>query len=186
MGIVKADTIGAFNEYLSKLKKDSPSATLSLTLFDHEIEETITNQKVMDIAPLTEDTYVPRGMTALYDGIGKATASLQQATADNKILVILTDGQENSSVEYRADQIKKSLEEKQEKNNWLVTYLGANQDAFAVGGMLGVHVDNSLNFNVGNMGQTMSSAYGATQRFMKSGNVADSAYTTAEREAATN
>jgi Mg-chelatase subunit ChlD len=185
MGAIKNDTIGAFNQYLEQLAKDSPDSIFSLTIFDSQSIDTIVDkQKAADVQPLNADTYQPRGMTPLYDAIGKVTQFLTETTADNKVLVVLTDGEENSSREYSRESIKKSLDEKQDKDNWLVIYLGANQDAFAEGAKFGSRSASTLNFAPSNISDTMTVAYASTARYMKSGNRADAEFTQEERERA--
>jgi hypothetical protein len=182
MAAIKRDTIGAFNEYVSQLAKDSPNTIFSLTIFDSEsIDTVIDNEKITEVEPLTEETYSPRGMTPLYDAIGKVVDKLNNIEAKDKVLVILTDGEENCSQEYNKTSIKKSLDEKQEKENWLVLYLGANQDAFAEGAKFGTQAHTTMNFNPSNIRSTFTASANATGRYLKSGNRADASFTTEER-----
>lgn len=170
MQSVKDDTIGAFNSYVSMLAKDAPKSLLSLTMFDTGgIDTIVKDRTVKTVEPLDGDTYQPRGGTPLYDAIGKVVGLLDDAEGKNKALVILTDGQENSSHEYSRDAIKKLLDERQEKKNWLVIYLGANQDAFAEGAKFGSQQATTLNYNVGSMRDTMAVAAMSTMRYASAG-----------------
>merc|ERR1711978_809436 len=54
------------------------------------------------------------------------------------ILVILTDGEENSSRLFDQKDTKKMIDDMTENQNWQVQYLGANQDAFSVAGSIGI------------------------------------------------
>lgn len=186
MGAIKEETIGAFNGYLEQLVKDAPETIFSLTIFDSQSIDTIVdNEKAKDVTPLNSNTYQPRAMTPLYDAVGKVIDKLQNSEGDNKILVILTDGQENNSREYTRENIKKTLDEKQNKDNWLVIYLGANQDAFAEGAKFGTQVDTTLTFVPSSIGATMNVAYASTSRYMKTGgNRAAASFTAEEREEA--
>ena len=62
------------------------------------------------------------------------------------IFVIVTDGEENSSKEFSKAQIKEKIAEQQSKYNWQFTFLGANQDAFAEAGGMGIHASGVANY----------------------------------------
>lgn len=72
------------------------------------------------------------------------------------ILLIATDGPENSSREYTKDQVTAMLAEQQEKYGWVVVYNGAGQDAFAEAGGLGIAAAAVMDFDAtppGHQGQ---------------------------------
>ena len=68
------------------------------------------------------------------------------------IFIIITDGLENSSKEFTADQIKHMINHQTEKYNWTFVYIGANQDAILVGSSLGIKASNSLNYTSNDIG----------------------------------
>src|SRR5262245_1436813 len=138
-------TIDAFNEYVGSLRSQSRAGTrLSLMTFDSEsIDLVFDALRINDIAKLTRETFVPRGMTPLFDAVAQAVAHIDKVTllADERVaLAILTDGLENASQEMTAAGVRKLLVDRQERCNWLVQYLGANQDAWAAGEQIGVGV----------------------------------------------
>jgi uncharacterized protein YegL len=185
MASVKDDTIGAFNNYVEELAKTNPEAKLSLTIFDSQSVDTIVNNvSIKEVTPLNGTTYQPRGSTPLYDAVGKVIDKLENTKGKNKVLVVLTDGYENCSKEYSREGIKNSLDEKQEKNNWLVIYLGANQDAFAEGAKFGTQHINTMDFNTANMRSTLSATAAATSRYAATGSRLKAGFTAEEREAA--
>ena len=59
----------------------------------------------------------------------------------------MTDGQENSSVEFIGEDgrlsVKSMVERETKENGWQFVFMGANIDAPAVGGSLGVHASNA-------------------------------------------
>jgi hypothetical protein len=71
-------------------------------------------------------------MTRLYDGIGTAVDEIGRWLADKpeeerpskNLIVIITDGGENSSTEYRLKDIKDRIKEQTEKYSWDFIYLG--------------------------------------------------------------
>ena len=140
MQSVLTDTIGGFNTWLEAQKKAEGKQSLVLTLFDTAIE----TREYADLgkAPsLTPSTYVPGGMTALLDAIGK-TINKVEAKAKKVLVVILTDGFENSSREYTRSAIKELIKAKEEAG-WTFAYLGASQEGFDEAGQLGINLRSS-------------------------------------------
>lgn len=134
MDSIKREIIGGFNSFLKDQQEVPGTATMTLVQFDNEIDRLADFKPLAEIKPLDETTYVPRGMTKLYDAIGLTVKTVKESIAKavekpTKILVaILTDGMENSSQEYQTDSIR-SLLEAQQKEGWEFTFIGANQDA---------------------------------------------------------
>lgn len=179
----KADAIGGFNSYVENIAKESPTSVLSLTLFDTLGIDTIQDKvNIKKVVPLDDKSYQPRGGTPLYDAIGKAVTDLSEQKGKSKVLVILTDGEENASQEHNKASIKTLLEEKQ-KEGWLITYLAANQDAMAEGAKFGINTNNAMSFDPQNIGATLRAASASTLRYASDG-LAAATYTMEEREAA--
>ena len=163
-------TIDAFNEYIGSLRHQSRAGTrLSLTTFDSESTDLVFNTMRIDEVPkLTRDTFVPRGSTPLYDSIAATVAVTDKVTllTDERVtFAILTDGQENASREMTADAVRKLLLDRQERCNWLVQYLGANQEAWAIAAQLGVAQAHALQFAVGSVGEAMRSMSASAGRY---------------------
>ena len=84
----------------------------------------------------------PNGMTALHDAICVTINNFQKVVGDSEkdrkvIVLIVTDGEENSSREYDRHSTK-DLITKMEKKGWLFVYLGANQDSITVSENIGI------------------------------------------------
>jgi Mg-chelatase subunit ChlD len=137
------DTIGGFNAFVNEQKADG--GTLSLIQFDHEYLESYHAKPIGEVEPLTRETFKPRGSTALLDAIGKTIKNFKSATIPT--VIILTDGQENSSHHYTKSHIKDLIHERT-KDGWTFVYLGANQDAFAEAGSLGIAPACTMNYDV--------------------------------------
>ena len=142
METCRDDTIGGFNAFLRE--QQAEGGTLTLILFDHEYQVLYERKPIQDVAPLTSETFVPRGSTALLDAIGK---TIKNTTSNIPTVVILTDGQENSSHEYTKAHIKDLIDQKT-RDGWTFVYLGANQDAFAEAGQLGIAPEATVNYDV--------------------------------------
>lgn len=154
MESIKEETISGFNEFLSNQKETSPEATISLIQFDHEYIPVYFNKELMEAEPLSPSTFIPRGMTALLDAIGKTIKDIsrnykrtpKEKRPQKVIFVIITDGLENMSRKYNREKIFKMLQKKQTKHNWKVIYLGANQDAISEAIEYGIDNKYSLTF----------------------------------------
>lgn len=60
-------------------------------------------------------------------------------------MVILTDGGENASKEFKNDEIK-NLIDARTKDGWQFVFIGANQDSFATAGQMGINPHNTMNY----------------------------------------
>ena len=145
MGHLRQDAIGGFNTFLAEQQKLDGNANLTLVLFDHEYLVQVPGVPVQEVEPLTEETYVPRGGTAMNDAIGRALAELEEKNPGRAIITILTDGEENASVEYTSELVKTKIKAAEERG-WQVVFLAANIDAFQAGGQLGVSLSNTRGF----------------------------------------
>lgn len=142
MASIQDDAIGGFNSFLKEQQSIDGDATMTLVLFDDQYEVPFEAKNLQDVEPLTESTFVPRGMTAMNDAIVRAVTDLKSRNPEKAIVCILTDGLENASRESSTADVKKLIDSISDR--WEVVYLAANQDAFAEGGMRGIA--NNINF----------------------------------------
>lgn len=142
---IAGDMEGGIRAFIDKQLEgvDPAKRTVSFYQFDTEHDD------LYDFAPLADAKgykLVPRGATALLDACGTAITKVGEKLAalpeedrpGYVMVVIVTDGAENSSVEYNRAQVKKMITHQQEKYDWRFTYLGANQDAFAEAASIGI------------------------------------------------
>ncbi len=120
------EAIGTYNAFIDSQKKLKGNANVSLFLFDNQYETLYESTPIADVVDLTEETYKPRGSTALYDAIGKTISSFEEKHKTNKpdktIIIILTDGEENSSNVFSSAKVKEMIDTKI-KENWEFVYL---------------------------------------------------------------
>jgi hypothetical protein len=114
-----------------------------------------------------EETYKPRGCTALLDAVGKTVRATEDAVAelnpDQVLLIVMTDGQENSSVEWKKEQVAELLAEKQDdpEDPWQIVFAGTDIDVWGIAGSLGIRnlSTNSMAFDKSKAGMlTVSGA----------------------------
>lgn len=168
-------TIEGFNSFLNEQKQLPGKAKLTLCLFDggmgygnsgleNKTYEIIYDRvDIKEVQELNNKTFVPKGMTAMYDAIGvtidnvykQLKASKQKS--DRVIFLIMTDGEENSSREYDQKTVLKLIEERQKKDKWAFLFIGANIDTMKAGGGMGISKGNTMAYS--NSGVGVNTAY---------------------------
>lgn len=153
MGSCRDGTIEGFNSFLSEQEGMAGEVRISLYQFDDEYESVFEHELLENAPLLTHDTFVPRGMTALHDAVGKTITNIKTRISNMReedrpsrvIFVIVTDGDENSSTEFNQDTVKLLIEEGT-KEGWTFTYIGANQDAVLAASSMGISAGNTANY----------------------------------------
>jgi len=175
MDSCKDATISGFNEYFNSLKADTAWRTLvTLTKFNSEKMETAYHlEDVRNVPPLGHDNYRPDANTPLYDAIAhtirKTEADIASANDQPAVFcVILTDGQENASREFSLRAIRALIEQKK-KDGWKIACLGADVDAWAIGGAIGLNRGDTLSFNKDCISHTFQELSAATKEYFDAG-----------------
>jgi len=153
---------GGVNAFIEEQAKEPGEAFLTLVQFDTEYEFLHRGVPIDDVP---EYRLKPRGATALLDAVGRSInetgirlSELKEADRPGLVIfVITTDGLENSSVEFTKTQIKEMIEHQRTKYGWHFTFLGANQDAFAEAGAMGMQAGAVASYSMDKVGE----AYGA-------------------------
>lgn len=157
MELIDKDTAGGFNAFVEEQKKAAGEATMTLIRFDNQYQADYVDKPIKDVPKL--HSVEPRGMTAMYDAIGKGIHELGEKLAKlpeekrpgRVVFVIITDGQENASREFNLAQIKGLVERQTKQYNWQFTFLGAGQDAVLTGTSMAISAGNSATFTGGNV-----------------------------------
>lgn len=158
MGKVLHDTIGGFNTFVENQRDAGNDQVYVVTQFDTVYEVIQDGVDLDDVITLNTGNYVPRGGTALLDAMGQTIHAMDAILTNDKsieqvILVVLTDGDENSSTEFTRDQVFKLITERSKKN-WDFVFLGAGQDAIGEASKLGI--SNSVQYNSDSVGTTQA------------------------------
>ena len=146
--------IDGFNQFLTDQQKTDGLAKLTVVLFDDEYLVPISSIPVEEVVSLTDDTYQPRGCTALLDAIGQTIDNLGQRLAElaekdrpgQVIVAILTDGLENASQRFTWKEIAGKIKHQTDTYKWIFLFLGANQDAIATAANLSIAANNAANY----------------------------------------
>ena len=175
MGDVISDTIGGFNSFINTHKSLAGEAKLTLIKFNTEYNIIHNGVNIQDVPDLNNTTYFPGGGTALLDAVGKIidevgkrlSNTVDEEKPEKVILLIMTDGEENSSKEYNLEQVKEKIKHQKEKYNWDVIFMGADQDAWAAGSSMNISKTISYNKLQTNKTWMGMSHYSATVRSNK-------------------
>lgn len=133
----KKDTIGGFNTFLEEQKKnETDKLKFSLTLFNSaKVEKRYVDEEIKSVKSLSDANYIPSNLTPLWDAMGNTVQSLPKAK--DVLFVILTDGYENYSKEFKAETVRRMIKEKEKDFGWKFLFLGADlanfNDAYNAG-----------------------------------------------------
>jgi hypothetical protein len=154
MASIRDDAIGGFNSFLAGQQAHPDPARMTVVLFDHEYLVHSAGEDIHDVRPLDHASYVPRGMTALLDAVGRTIDDVGARLRDTPeaerpgkvVFAILTDGQENASTDYGYDRVADMIRHQREQYSWEFLFLAANQDAIASASALAIDPQDALHF----------------------------------------
>ena len=168
-------TLSGINETLDTIRQsqkefaETQSHYLTLVTFssDHSHPAVRT---LIDCQPISEveenfSDYKPHGCTPLYDAMGLSLVSLHERIKgnpeDSAVVTVLTDGLENASREWRADGLRRLIDQLKEEG-WSFSYMGSAHDVKDVADLLSI--DNYVEFSHNNMGTSSSWAHERSSR----------------------
>ncbi len=146
MSGVQTEVVDGLNEFIQEQKDEAALGTnvvFSLTVFDYKPTIVYMAEDIASVQTVTKkDTFLGGG-TALYDAIG---ATLTKAKNENlpgkKLVAIYTDGYENSSTEFKPEEVKDLIKELENDGDWTVIFMSAEINDFATAQNLGVAAGN--------------------------------------------
>jgi hypothetical protein len=179
MGSIRNDAIGGFNTFLEDQQKVKGRCLLTFVQFDDIYEKVHDGVDIQKVPKLTDETYQPRGSTALFDAVGKTInevgarlASTPEDKRPGKVLVvILTDGHENASHEFNRQQIFDMVKVQRDTFSWEFIFLGAGIDAFDAGQQIGIFLCQTVNHDSLGMRKGYSSMSCAASQYRATGHV---------------
>lgn len=151
MGPIWTEALGSVNAYVAQLAKDEDpddKTRITIACFDHQetLQFDILCRDVTadSFRPITDADASPRGMTPLFDAIARISALAEADAPQKAVLIVMTDGEENSSREVSKQGAEAALD-RIRKKGWQVVFLGANFDAFGEAGKVGVAMSQTIN-----------------------------------------
>jgi uncharacterized protein YegL len=179
-----AIVVNGFNEFIKRQKEiavANDECTVSTYFFNKHIKTIYEDVPIADVKQLEWYQYVASSSTALRDATCHVFNKVLE-TADNTdrtIILILTDGQENSSIHTTPEQLKELQEQVQKVAE--IVYIGSNQDAVANGQVIGATKETTLSYVDDNLHEAIFCMGSAVSRARSSGNRV--AFTQLERSA---
>ena len=164
MAGLEDDTIGGFNAFVEKQKKEEGEALLSAVLFSNNSEVIYDRADIRKVEPMTDRQYRVGGCTALLDAIGGAVHHIanvhkyarEEDRPARTVFVITTDGLENASHAYSYDEVQRMVKHEQEKYGWEFLFLGANMDAIAAARSFGIRPDRAVRYKGDGLGTELN------------------------------
>ena len=154
MGAIHRAAFDGCNEVLNGIKAaaekftDSQEHFVSLLLFDTE-----SMTYILDMVPaaqiqlMKEEQFIPCACTPLLDAIGMSLTRLETEVKKHEralaSVTIITDGYENASTEYNAQQVHQLIGRLKEQEGWNFAFMGANQDVTKVCVELNIDIQNA-------------------------------------------
>lgn len=143
MNSMQVEAQGGINAFIEEQQKVG-AANLTIVEFDTYVDVVCDQVNIMEAAAYK---LKPRGMTSLLDAIGTVISDSEKYTSkDGKtIVVVMTDGDENSSKEWTRDKIFSLINERKEEG-WEFMFLAAGQNAISVGQSYGFDANSTVSF----------------------------------------
>lgn len=191
MSTCREATIKGFNDQLKiiqSLKNEFPDQdyAVSLTTFNGEINHLVRDAHPDFVPALNDATFLPSGSTSLLDAIGFSINKINevhqleiQKNEASVVVVILTDGQENTSRYFSYHQVSAMIRHLEGSEKWSFNFIGADIDAFHTSRMLSIKEENVMAFDKKDMNQMMKDVGESMRQYSASkhaGNVKSSIF----------
>tara|TARA_R110001599_G_scaffold7101_2_gene35010 strand:- start:489 stop:1247 length:759 start_codon:yes stop_codon:yes gene_type:complete len=188
------EALGSVNAYAAsvgeadegEIEDADIETTVTLAVFDYQeslqfdvLRKDVTSENWTDV---TNDEANPRGMTPLFDAIGRMVSLAEADKPEKAVIVIMTDGHENSSKEITRDGAKAALD-RAKANGWEVVFLGAEFASFGDADAVGMSASKTMAVGQGRMQDSMSALAKKSRAYGK-GEEAEIEFDDADRAAA--
>ena len=155
MQALTGDTIGGYNSFIEKQKQESGKAEVTTVLFNNRYQKITDAMDLQEVPELTKKEYYASGTTALLDAVGSTITDMlgkmdSQGICPAKrrvLIMIMTDGLENASVEYNKASVKSMIEQTTKDYNWNYIFMGANIDSVAEATSIGISASRAANYS---------------------------------------
>lgn len=188
MSPIWVEALSSVNAYAANIAGEAGDVVPEITLavFDAQdgLQFDVLRRSVQpkDWQNVTDKEASPRGMTPLFDAVARLIAMAEADNPEKAVIVIMTDGEENSSREVTKAGVKAALE-RAEKRSWEVVFLGAEFANFADADAVGISARKSMAMGTGRMADSMTKLARKTQAYYQNAG-AEVAFDEADREEA--
>lgn len=148
------ETLNGLKEQRDKIisiAKEFPEQEIrvGLSIFNQDVQVIYQGVSVEKLSDIDHIQYHPNGSTSLLDAIGLSITQVDNQITkegDTAIIVILTDGYENSSRFFSLSQIRNLIKSKEESGKFTFSFLGATLDAVDIAEKMNIRRENSASF----------------------------------------
>ncbi|PKP82022.1 MAG: VWA domain-containing protein [Alphaproteobacteria bacterium HGW-Alphaproteobacteria-18] len=189
------EALSSVNAYAGSFAADAPGAEIAgadiktavtVAVFDYQdgMQFDVLRDKVDPKVwkTITNDEASPRGMTPLFDAIGKIITRAEADNPEKAVIVIMTDGLENASKEFTREGAKAALDRAQARG-WEVIFLGAEFARFNDADAVGMASSKTMAIGQGRMEGSMDALAQKARAYGK-GAAAEIEFNAADRAAA--
>ena len=160
MASIRNTTVETLKKFFADFASSEDKTILDVWQFDDQVQHIVDGADLAQGAPVALESYTTDGCTALYDAVCKGIDELGQKFAampeeerpDGVSFAILTDGFENASRDFTAQDVKTRIEHQSSKYSWRFQFLAANQDAITAGTGLGIDAGSCAQFQSSHAG----------------------------------
>ena len=185
---IASQTLEGMNSYINGLREEKNDIIFNLVSFNSfGVTKRIVDESVKNVKDLTSDNYKPDGGTPLIDAAYKTIEATERAAqkydhAVDVIIVIQTDGQENQSSQYNAEQLRGLINRMQQKYDWQFVFMGAGIDAYQDAGRFGISRGSTFSYGLDNTKQAFDTLTASTRSYV-SGATASMNFSSAQKSA---
>lgn len=153
--------IDSINDYITNLQKEEVEGDVTVIAFDSNmqgnvrLEPILENKSIAYFKRISPEVLTPSGMTPLYDAAAHVMDLALKSKAERAVVVIMTDGAENSSREYTQISVKEKVNTVTKKG-YEVIFLGANFDVSQYAAQAGLNQTKMRSFDLLNMNARMA------------------------------
>ena len=148
------DTIGGFNSIVREQAAKDGEVLITTYLFNNSSRMIHDRISISEIQSMTRNEYRACGCTALVDALGEAIHHIagihryarKEDVPEHTVFMITTDGMENASHIYTADEVKRMIRHEKEKYGWEFVFLAANIDAVQSAANYGIDAETAVNY----------------------------------------
>ncbi len=148
------DTIGGFNSILKEQSGKEGEVMVTTYLFNNSSRMIHDRTPIAKVVPMTRNEYRASGCMALVDALGEAIHHIvgihryarKEDVPEHTVFVITTDGMENASHRYSADEVKRMIQHEKEKYGWEFIFLAANIDAVQSAADYGIDAEMAVDY----------------------------------------
>lgn len=164
----KESTIEGFNTQVSVVRRGAEAAGKTLfteVQYGSGVEVKRVGAPIESMQPLSPATYVPEGMTALYDGLGDTIAALLATEGIHNpttatLVTLFTDGGENHSRRYGTEVLRQLVERLEATGRWTFALVGPKGSISTLADLLAIKQANVASYNPDSV-QSRTDVFGA-------------------------